>query len=131
MPTSSPRTSIALAATLFLIAFAAQAADAPGGCRRLKAAPASPPQFDGPGSFGPLHETLTLGCLRYVGSIAAADRTNALLRDEEGTVHRVRIGDFVGERSGRVVAIDEQAVTVEQQAAGAPPRRVRLAKDAR
>ena len=130
MPTSSRPTSAALAAALCLFALAAHGADgAPGACKRLKPAPASPPQFDGPGSFGPLHETLTLGCLRYVGSIASGERAYALLRDEAGTVHRVRVGDAVGERSGRVIAIDEQAVTIEQLAAGVP-RRVRLPKAA-
>ncbi len=70
--------------------------------------------FDGPGSWGPLHNTLTLDCLQYVGSIYRDGVEQVLIKDERGGIYRMKIGDFMGEKTGRIVKIDDQYIYVEQ-----------------
>jgi hypothetical protein len=75
---------------------------------------ATPPQFDGPGSFGELQDTVTLDCLTYVGSIQQDKQELVLIRDERGVVHRLRVGDYVGEHTGVIRKIDRDAIYIEQ-----------------
>ena len=72
------------------------------------------PNLDGPGSWGPLHDTLTLDCLRYVEMQKEDDQLIALIEDDRGNVHQVRVGDFMGENTGRVVRIEKNAVHLVQ-----------------
>lgn len=93
------------------------------------------PDHDGPGAFGPLHNTLTLGCLRYVAhevgtqgsenaastygdsedeSVTTLDASHAVLLDERNECYRLRVGDYVGERHGRIDSIDAQRLVIVQ-----------------
>lgn len=84
---------------------------------RWKPAPRPPntaPEFDGPGSFGALHGTVTLGSLQYVGSIRKSGVEVALIRDETGVVHQLRLGGYVGENSGIITRIDSDALYITQ-----------------
>ncbi len=74
-----------------------------------------PPQFDGPGSFGELQDTVTLDCLTYVGSIQKNNKELVLIRDERGIVHRLGVGSFMGENTGVISRIDREAIYVEQR----------------
>ena len=85
-------------------------------CVRYKPPPPSngPPDFDGPGSFGELQDTVTLDCLRYVGSIEKQGDEHVLIKDERGTIHVLRTGSFVGENTGMIKKIDADAIYIEQ-----------------
>ena len=102
-----------VAALLLALAFGA----AHGACVRTKPGPPpgdAPPSFDGPGSFGPLHGTVTLDCLKYTGSISRAGVEHVLIRDDEGTIHRLKIGDYMGENGGVIHGIEATHLVIEQ-----------------
>ena len=42
-----------------------------------------------------------------VGSIGAGASLEGLIKDTEGTVHRVHRGNYLGQNNGKVVAINE------------------------
>ena len=69
---------------------------------------------DGPGSFGPLHEAMTLGCLEYAGFADGPNGVRALLVDFWGRGHWVVIGNYVGENSGRIVDITGEHIRIVQ-----------------
>ncbi len=86
-------------------------------CVRHKPAPpaaGTAPAFDGPGSFGALHDTVTLDCLRYVGSLERGGQEHVLIRDETGVVHRLKAGDYIGENAGVIRRIDAEYIHIEQ-----------------
>lgn len=87
--------------------------DAKAECTRFKREPA-PAAFDGPGSWGPLHNTLTLDCLTYAGSILRDGIEYVLIRDEKETLYRLKVGDFMGDKSGHIIKIDESFIYIEQ-----------------
>lgn len=72
------------------------------------------PSFDGPGSFGALHETVTLACLRYAGSIQKDGIELVLIQDERGVVHQLRLGSYVGENNGVITGIDRDTIYITQ-----------------
>jgi hypothetical protein len=104
--------------TLMLLISMTFAALAYAGCVRYDPSTvgkgAAPLQFDGPGSFGELQDTVTLDCLAYVGSIQKDKQELVLIRDERGVVHRLRVGDYMGENTGVISKIDRDALYIEQ-----------------
>ncbi len=91
-----------------------------------------PSGFDGPGSWGPLHNTLTLDCLTYVGSMVRDHSEYVLIRDEKGAIYRLRVGDFMGEKSGHITKIDESYIYIEQyEGPRTPPVTVKFPKSNR
>lgn len=72
------------------------------------------PEFDGPGSFGTLHNTVTLDCLSYVGSLEKNGVEHVLIRDETGTIHQLRPGSYMGENSGVIMKIDATTIHIKQ-----------------
>ena len=76
--------------------------------------PGAPIDLDGPGSWGELQDTVTLDCLKYVGSIMRQGREIVLIRDERGKVHQLQVGDFMGENTGRIVKIDATSIYLIQ-----------------
>lgn len=86
-------------------------------CRRYEPAPKpanAAPELDGPGSFGQLQDTVTLDCLTYVGSIRKGGTGHVLIRDERGTIHNLRRGSYMGENSGVIERIDDEAIYIRQ-----------------
>lgn len=79
-----------------------------------KKAPNAAPEFDGPGAFGVLHNTVTLDCLSYAGSIEKNGVEHVLIRDETGTVHQLRLGSYMGENNGVIMKIDAAAIHIKQ-----------------
>ena len=75
------------------------------------------PDPDGPGSWGELQDTLTLDCLKYVGSITVQGEENVLIRDDRGKVHQLKVGDFMGENTGQIIEIDDTAIYLSQAVA--------------
>jgi type IV pilus assembly protein PilP len=87
-------------------------------CKRINPSASQgkqPPQLDGPGSFGPLHGTVTLDCLKYVGSIEKDGVEHVMIRDEQGTVHRLKVGDYMGENGGVISRIDDSTIYINQR----------------
>lgn len=64
------------------------------------------PDFDRPKE---LLETFGLGALKMVGTLQRQDENTlwALINDNEGGIHRVKLGQYMGKNHGRIVAIDE------------------------
>jgi type IV pilus assembly protein PilP len=52
-------------------------------------------------------EAYALDSLRMVGSIGAGASIEGLIKDTEGTVHRVHRGNYMGQNNGKIVGITE------------------------
>lgn len=105
---------IALVAVALLCAPAAAIAD----CERTQLPREGHPGFDGPGSFGPLQGTVTLGCLKYIGFLDVKGKRIAIIEDETGAKYRVGVGDWVGEDAGKVTRITPENVEIVQLVKG-------------
>jgi hypothetical protein len=103
--------------SLALLLMCAFSATVHAECVRWKPTPRppnAPPEFDGPGSFGKLQDTVTLDCLKYVGSIQKNGAEHVLIKDETGIVHTLQLGSYMGENSGVIVRIDRDAIYLKQ-----------------
>lgn len=128
MKHSARKAELALLAILALLASASCQAE----CVRWTRDPNAVPTFDGPGSWGKLQDTVTLDCLSYTGSVTRSGVEHVLIRDERGDIHVLKIGDFMGEHTGRITRIDERYIYIEQhiklEAGGAREVTVRFHK---
>jgi type IV pilus assembly protein PilP len=59
-----------------------------------------------------LLEEFPLDTLRMMGTLQQQGNLWALVKDPGGTIHRVQMGNYLGQNHGRVVAVDEQQVSV-------------------
>lgn len=59
-------------------------------------------------------EQFPLDTLRLVGTLDQGGRTYALLQSDDGLVHRVTPGNYVGQNDGRVVAVTQAEVRIEE-----------------
>ncbi|MCC5858427.1 MAG: pilus assembly protein PilP [Ectothiorhodospiraceae bacterium] len=59
-------------------------------------------------------EQYPLDALRMAGTLAQDGQRWALIRDPRGTVHRVSEGNYLGQNHGRIVAITERSVELEE-----------------
>lgn len=57
-----------------------------------------------------LLEEFALDSLRMMGTLRQQDNLWALIRDPSGTIHRVQMGNYLGQNYGRIVDIDEQQI---------------------
>ncbi|MCK9538150.1 pilus assembly protein PilP [Dokdonella sp.] len=55
-------------------------------------------------------ETFPLDSLKMSGTIGLGDKVEGLVRDPDGVVHRVRVGDYLGQNYGRITAIEEDRI---------------------
>lgn len=69
------------------------------------------PDFDRPKQYLERYE---LDTLSMVGTFSKESADWALLRDPEGVVHRVPVGDYIGRNYGRVVKISSTQVDVSE-----------------
>lgn len=69
------------------------------------------PQVDRPKEF---LEQFPLDTLRMVGTLERGDAHFGLLQTRDGLVHRVVPGNYIGQNEGRVVAITEGEIQVEE-----------------
>lgn len=60
-------------------------------------------------------EEFPLDSLRMVGTLAINGRRYALVRDSEGIVHRVSVGDHMGRNFGRIVAISDAEIQLREK----------------
>jgi Tfp pilus assembly protein PilP len=100
---------------LVLFAMCALSYSVAAECVRYKPPPkGAPADFDGPGAWGELQDTVTLDCLRYVGSIERNGSERVQTLDERGKVQALQVDSFMGENTGVIVRIDADAIYVEQ-----------------
>lgn len=59
-------------------------------------------------------EQFPLDTLAMVGTVERDGRTFGLVQTQDGMVHRVTAGNYVGQNDGRIVAIDSGGIVVEE-----------------
>jgi len=59
-------------------------------------------------------EQYPLESLSLVGSMSSANRTVALVRSGDGVIHQVRVGDYMGQNYGKVIAIEAKQVRLRE-----------------
>jgi type IV pilus assembly protein PilP len=59
-------------------------------------------------------EQFPLDTLDMVGTLVREGRTYGLLQTQDGLVHRVLPGNYIGQNDGRVLAITESEITLEE-----------------
>jgi len=72
------------------------------------------PDLDGPGSWGPLQDTVLLKDLELVETEIQNGEWHAYIRDPSGKTHDITVGSFVGENTGRVLEIREDVLVIWQ-----------------
>lgn len=102
------------ARTFSIVLVCMVAMDANAACVRYHKPTDAPPGFDGPGSFGALQDTVTLECLKYVGTIRNSGLEQALIQDELGQMYTLNIGSYMGENTGVIVRIEDDAIYIKQ-----------------
>jgi type IV pilus assembly protein PilP len=78
--------------------------DAP---QRVPSASGIGPDLDRPREF---LEGLPLDALNMVGTLSNAQAAYGLVQDTEGLVHRVTIGDYMGQNYGRITSITDSEI---------------------
>lgn len=59
-------------------------------------------------------EQYPLDSLRMVGTLTQAGRTAALVRTQQGVVHKVQVGNHMGQNHGQVMRIDEIKIEITE-----------------
>ena len=57
-------------------------------------------------------EAFPLDALKMVGTLDQSGEVWALVRTPDGTIHRVKNGNYLGQNDGRITAIEEEKVNV-------------------
>ncbi|GAB0147837.1 MULTISPECIES: pilus assembly protein PilP [Marichromatium] len=65
-------------------------------------------------------EGYALDALRMVGTLEQTDLRWALVRTQDGVLHRVRVGNYMGLNNGQIVSIDEDSIELIEIVADAP-----------
>ena len=80
--------------------------------------PAAPATMAGP---KPIHdrakeylEQFPLDTLAMVGTLDRSGKTFGLLATKDGVVHRITSGNYVGQNDGRVVAVNDAGIRLEE-----------------
>lgn len=59
-------------------------------------------------------ERFPLDALRMVGTVEQDEAIYGIVRTPEGVVHRVRPGNFLGKNHGKIIAINEQEIVLDE-----------------
>lgn len=59
-------------------------------------------------------ESYPLDSLRMVGTLDLTDGRWALVRTKEGILHRVRVGNHLGQNSGQIISIGDSAIQLTE-----------------
>jgi len=106
-----------VAALVFAAALTIQATNASACTRRPKhehSPEDSTTLYHGPGTYGELDRTVTLDCLRYVGSVERDGREHVLIQDERGKIHTLKIGSAMGWNRSFIIKIDSDFIYLKQ-----------------
>lgn len=63
-------------------------------------------------------ESYPFDALKMVGTLSRGNQTWAVIQAPDGNVHRVQVGSYIGQNSGKVVKISEAKVDVLEQVQG-------------
>jgi len=61
-----------------------------------------------------LLESFPLESLRYVGSMSKRKRKYALIKDPDGVIQQVKVGNYLGPNFGLITSIDEAAIQIKE-----------------
>jgi len=61
-----------------------------------------------------LLEGFPLDALDMVGTIGGAGGLIALIKDPEGTIHRVKSGNYLGENDGRILSVSDEGIELQE-----------------
>ena len=78
---------------------------------RSTTGPGPRPDFDRPKQYLERYE---LDTLAMVGTFAKEEAYWALVRDPEGVIHRVPVGDYIGKNHGQVVSINNTQINLSE-----------------
>jgi len=59
-------------------------------------------------------EQFPLDTLNMVGTLGRAGRTYGLVKTQDGMVHRVIAGNYIGQNDGRIIAINNAVIQLEE-----------------
>ena len=59
-------------------------------------------------------EQFPLDTLAMVGTVERDGRTFGLVQTQDGMVHRVTSGNYVGQNEGRIIGVDDAAISIEE-----------------
>ena len=59
-------------------------------------------------------EQFNAGQIAMVGTLSQGSRLFGLVRDPNGGVHRVQLGDYMGSDHGKILAIDENRIELQE-----------------
>ncbi len=59
-------------------------------------------------------ETYSLDSLRMMGTLELGDGIWGLVRDPDGTIHRVQVGNYMGRNHGKIIAVSEDRVQLNE-----------------
>lgn len=59
-------------------------------------------------------ENFELDSLRMIGTLQDVDQMWAIIRDTQGTVHRVQIGNYLGRNYGKIIEIQEDRLELRE-----------------
>jgi type IV pilus assembly protein PilP len=73
-------------------------------------------------------ESMTLDSLRMVGTLEQEQTRWALVRTQEGTLHRVRVGNYLGQNNGQITSIGDDSIELTEVVSESGEWRERQAK---
>jgi len=59
-------------------------------------------------------EAYDLGALKFVGTLEQKGEVWALVRDPDGVIHRVQVGNYIGQHDGKILTISYTEVTLKE-----------------
>ncbi|WP_369681214.1 pilus assembly protein PilP [Chromatium okenii] len=65
-------------------------------------------------------ESVPLDSLRMVGTLDQGEERWALVKNKDGTLYRVKVGNYLGLNNGQIVNISENAIQLNEIVADAP-----------
>ncbi len=65
-------------------------------------------------------ESYSLDALRMVGTLYQDDARFALVRSQDGTLHRVRVGNHMGLNNGQITSISDEEIQLTEVVSEAP-----------
>ncbi len=59
-------------------------------------------------------EQFPLDSLRMVGTLESIETNWGIVVSNDGTVHRVKVGDYLGQNHGKIIAVDEEGLELNE-----------------
>lgn len=59
-------------------------------------------------------ETAPLDALRMMGTLVREERVWGVIRSPDGTIHRVRVGNYMGKNHGKITDISEDKIELQE-----------------